>query len=209
MRMGRCPPGPPTRGSGLWNSMTGSVGRGRGRMGRASVPPLARAIIRQLTNSRTGIAYISFRQTWDRPPMSQAPSSLRQMTVGQFDALFPTDDACKAYLVARRWPDWRPLPTLRQCQAVARHRDRPFHWLCTQMLRAEGYRFSVLVGTMFENTKIGLRDWFRVIHLMLTAKKGVAALASSAGARLWQLQDGSLHVHAHPRRVASIPSSAS
>jgi hypothetical protein len=30
----------------------------------------------------------------------------------------------------------------------------------------------VLVGTIFENTNKRLRDWFRVMHLMLTSKKG-------------------------------------
>jgi hypothetical protein len=39
-----------------------------------------------------------------------------------------------------------------------------------------GYRFSVLVGTVFENTNIGLRNWFKVIYMMVTSKKGVAAL---------------------------------
>jgi len=34
----------------------------------------------------------------------------------------------------------------------------------------------VLVGTVFENTKYPLRDWFRVIHMILTSKKGVSAL---------------------------------
>jgi hypothetical protein len=41
---------------------------------------------------------------------------------------------------------------------------------------AGGYRFSVLVGTIFENTNKPLRNWFRVIHMMLTSKKGVSAL---------------------------------
>ena len=27
----------------------------------------------------------------------------QQMTVRQFEKLFPTDDACKQYLTARRW----------------------------------------------------------------------------------------------------------
>ena len=39
-----------------------------------------------------------------------------------------------------------------------------------------GYRFSHLVGTIFENTNKPLKDWFRVIHLMLTSKKGMSAL---------------------------------
>ena len=44
-------------------------------------------------------------------------------------------------------------------------------------LRAgSGYRFSHIAGTIFENTNKPLRDWFRVIHLMLTSKKGVSAL---------------------------------
>ena len=39
----------------------------------------------------------------------------------------------------------------------------------------EGYRFSILVGTIFENTNKPLRDWFKVAHLMLTSKKGMSA----------------------------------
>jgi hypothetical protein len=39
----------------------------------------------------------------------------------------------------------------------------------------------VLVDTAFENTKTGLRDWFRVIHVVLTGKKGVAALEVQRG----------------------------
>ncbi len=102
------------------------------------------------------------------------PQFTRQMTVGQFEVLFPTDDACKAYLAARRWPDGVRCPRCGNANLYALH-ARPFHWLC-RGCSEQGYRFSVLVGTMFENTKIGLRDWFRVIHMMLTAKKGVAAL---------------------------------
>ncbi|MGH6835257.1 MAG: IS1595 family transposase [Methylocella sp.] len=39
-----------------------------------------------------------------------------------------------------------------------------------------GYRFSVIAGTIFENTNKPLKDWFRVAHLMLTSKKGMSAL---------------------------------
>jgi hypothetical protein len=38
------------------------------------------------------------------------------------------------------------------------------------------YRFSHITGTIFENTNKPLREWFRVIHLMLTSKKGISAL---------------------------------
>jgi hypothetical protein len=97
-----------------------------------------------------------------------------QMTSGQFERLFPTDEACKAYLVARRWPNGVRCPRCDNDKVWELH-ARPFHWLCRNCSE-QGYRFSVLVETIFEDTKIGLRDWFKVIYMMLTAKKGVAAL---------------------------------
>jgi hypothetical protein len=98
-----------------------------------------------------------------------------QVTVSQFEELFPTDDACKEYLVARRWPNGVRCP---RCDNpdVYPFANRPFHWQCSKCAKAGGYRFSVLVGTIFENTNVGLRTWFRVIHMMLTSKKGVSAL---------------------------------
>ena len=33
------------------------------------------------------------------------PKAVHQLTAAQFDALFPNEDACAAYLVARRWPE--------------------------------------------------------------------------------------------------------
>ena len=37
--------------------------------------------------------------------MARRPKPVPQMTVAQFDATFPDEDACKAYLQARRWPN--------------------------------------------------------------------------------------------------------
>jgi predicted RNA-binding Zn-ribbon protein involved in translation (DUF1610 family)/IS1 family transposase len=99
----------------------------------------------------------------------------RQMTISQFEEMFPDDDACKSYLQSRRWPVGIRCPRCGN-EKVYSVTNRPFNWQCTQCAAAGGYRFSVLVGTIFENTNIGLRDWFRVIHMMLTSKKGVAAL---------------------------------
>lgn len=49
-------------------------------------------------------------------------------------------------------------------------------WECADCREGEAYRFSHLVGTIFENTNKPLREWFRVIHIMLSSKKGVSAL---------------------------------
>ena len=56
------------------------------------------------------------------------------------------------------------------------HGSKEFHWVCYNCAPESSYRFSVLVDTVFENTNKPLRDWFRVIHMMMTSKKGVSAL---------------------------------
>jgi hypothetical protein len=44
-----------------------------------------------------------------------------------------------------------------------------------QMCRQRRYRFSVLVGTIFENTNVPMLQWFKVVYFMLTSK-GISAL---------------------------------
>jgi transposase-like protein len=51
----------------------------------------------------------------------------------------------------------------------------PFKWQCYHCAPT-GYRFSVIAGTIFENTNKPLLDWFRVVHFMLASKKGMSAL---------------------------------
>jgi transposase-like protein len=106
--------------------------------------------------------------------MPQENKRIHQMTIKQFEDLFPHDDACKSYLVRHRWPVGIRCPRCGH-DRVYELATRPFHWQCHNCA-PQGYRFSVLVGTIFENTNIGLRDWFRVIHMMLTSKKGISAL---------------------------------
>lgn len=101
---------------------------------------------------------------------------IHQMTVGDFERLFPDEDACKAYLTRNRWPDG-VIRCPRCGNNQVKEHSRPFHWNCYSCSPdGVGYRFSVLVGTIFENTNKPLRDWFRVMHLMLTSKKGISAL---------------------------------
>ena len=99
---------------------------------------------------------------------------IHQLTSVQFDKRFPNEDACKAYLQSNRWPEGVRCPRCETDQVfVVSHKEH--HWKCKQC-DINGYRFSVLVGTIFENTNKPLRDWFRVMHMMLTSKKGISAL---------------------------------
>jgi transposase-like protein len=101
---------------------------------------------------------------------------VHQMTIRQFEAQFPDESACRAYLQANRWPDGVQCPRCGN-ENVHESSHKEHHWNCYQCSAdGVGYRFSVLVGTIFENTNKPLREWFRVMHMMLTSKKGVSAL---------------------------------
>ncbi len=105
-----------------------------------------------------------------------SPQFTRQMTIPEWEAFFPDDDACKAYLTRRRWPSGVVVCPRCGNDKVYPVTGRPFHWQCTRCVKAGGYRFSVLVNTIFENTNIGLRQWFKVIYLMLSSKKAISSL---------------------------------
>jgi transposase-like protein len=107
--------------------------------------------------------------------MARRPKSVPQMTTAQFEALFPTEDACRAYLQARRWPSGVRCPRCGN-DKVFPVKSMPFKWQCYACTPNQGYRFSVIAGTIFENTNKPLRDWFRVVHYMLASKKGMPAL---------------------------------
>jgi hypothetical protein len=109
--------------------------------------------------------------------VSVMPKAVHQLTSAQFDKMFPIgdEDACKAYLKARRWPQGVRCPRCGN-PAVYDLPSRKWHWQCEKCAPGgDGYRFSVIAGTVFENTNKPLRDWFKVAHLMLTSKKGMSA----------------------------------
>lgn len=100
---------------------------------------------------------------------------VKQLSTRDFDKLFPNEEACDNYLVHRRWPKGVHCPRCGS-DSVYPLQTMKFKWECSDCREGGAYRFSHLVGTIFENTKVDLRDWFKVIHLMLTAKKSVSAM---------------------------------
>ncbi|MGI8570566.1 MAG: IS1595 family transposase [Methylocella sp.] len=106
---------------------------------------------------------------------AKQPKPIHQLTAAQFEKLFPDEPACCAYLVARRWPDGVRCPRCGNPDLYDASSYKSFHWQC-RACGPDGYRFSLIAGTIFENTNKPLRDWYRVIHLMLVSKKGMSAL---------------------------------
>jgi|ERR1017187_1661534 transposase-like protein len=95
------------------------------------------------------------------------------MTLTELTDRFQTEDSCRAYLVEMRWPKGVSCP---RCGNEKVHRlGRPWTWRCGKCA-TNGYNFTPLVGTIFENTNYPLRTWFQVIYLMCQSKKGMSAL---------------------------------
>jgi transposase-like protein len=98
-------------------------------------------------------------------------------TLSQLMQRFSTEEACKQFLQERRWPNGVECPRCGNSK-VYELKSKPFHWVCKgkECGGRNGYRFSVITKTVFENTNYDLRVWFQVIYLMTQSKKGISAL---------------------------------
>lgn len=99
-------------------------------------------------------------------------------TISEFDRHFGTDEQCRRFLLQMRWPDGVRCPRCDRKEGVYALKARPFHWACKNKGCGgrNGYRFSVITRTIFQDTKKPLNLWFKIGYLMLTSKKGVSAL---------------------------------
>lgn len=82
---------------------------------------------------------------------------------------FNTESKCKQALAESRWTDGDVVcPYCGTHHCVVRKDGR---YRCNHCKR----NFSVLVGTIFEDTKIGLRRWFMAMYLISSHKKGISS----------------------------------
>jgi transposase-like protein/ribosomal protein L37AE/L43A len=90
-------------------------------------------------------------------------------TVLEFRERFATEEACRDYVVALRWPEGFVCP---QCgQKKAWEMGRGLYW-CQNC----GYQASVTAGTLFNDTHKPLRLWFEAMWYITNQKSGVSAL---------------------------------
>ncbi len=95
------------------------------------------------------------------------------MTFAKFEKSFPNEDACLAYLVKMRWPTGVECP--RCANPKVYELAKPYRWQCKKCAK-NGYLFSPIAGTIFENTNIKLKMWFQVVMILTQSKKGISAL---------------------------------
>lgn len=96
--------------------------------------------------------------------MEEYPRSLRE-----FEKQFASEQACREYLFRLRWPEGFRCP---RCSGAR-------HWPVKSMLlecAGCGHQTTVTAGTIFQDTRKPLTDWFRAMYWVTTQKNGASAL---------------------------------
>jgi ISXO2 transposase-like protein/transposase-like zinc ribbon protein len=98
--------------------------------------------------------------------MAQEPKTLQQAII-----YFSNPDNCVSYLVDRRWPDGVVCPTCGRMDAAYVPARRV--WQCKT--RHPKSQFSAKVGTVMEDSAIGLDKWLVAMWLVANSKNGVSS----------------------------------
>jgi len=88
--------------------------------------------------------------------------------VTEFEARFPTEEACRAYLSRLRWPDGFRC----RCGEASAWQTARGLWQCA----ACGAQTSVTAGTVFQDTRKPLRLWCHAMWWVTSQKTGASAL---------------------------------
>ena len=91
------------------------------------------------------------------------------LTILEFQQRFATEEACRAYVFASRWPEGFICPG---CAARKGGGETRRHlWICTSC----GRQTSVTAGTVMHGTRLPLRTWFWAAYLVSTFHPGISA----------------------------------
>lgn len=90
-------------------------------------------------------------------------------TLLEFEDRFRTEDACRDYLFALRWPDGFVCPRCGGRTGWEGSRGRVICGACR-------YQATVTAGTIFADTRKPLRLWFRAMWLVTSQKSGASAI---------------------------------
>ena len=92
-------------------------------------------------------------------------------TLLELEKRFSTEDACRKYLAALRWPEGFVCPGCGTRKGWKMARDL---WLCAGCRR----QVSVTAGTIFERSRLPLVLWFRAMWYLTSQKNGASALGT-------------------------------
>jgi len=90
-----------------------------------------------------------------------------------FQAHFNTEEKCREYLEAQRWGNTPACPC---CGSTNVHRFATNNRIFKCREKECRSKFSVTVGTIYENTKIPLQKWFLATYILAVHSKGISSL---------------------------------
>lgn len=90
-------------------------------------------------------------------------------TLMELERRFREESACRTYLAALRWPEGFVCPG---CGGRKSLEIRRALWRCVDCRR----EVSVTAGTIFQDSKLPLTVWFRVMWQVTSQKNGISAL---------------------------------
>lgn len=88
--------------------------------------------------------------------------------------MFPDDAAAEAWLASIRWPDGPRCPYCDSDNVLsgAAHKTMPYRCRAKECRK----RFSVRIGTVLQDSKLGYQTWALAIYLMTTELKGRSSM---------------------------------
>lgn len=96
----------------------------------------------------------------------KAPATLQEAIIYFADA-----DNCFRYMVAHRWPDGVACPACGRTDVSYLRNQRKFQCKSAHAKR----QFTVKVGTIFEDSPLGLDKWLPAVWIIVSAKNGVSS----------------------------------
>ncbi|MFN2492250.1 MAG: transposase [Pyrinomonadaceae bacterium] len=96
----------------------------------------------------------------------KTPKTLQQAVI-----YFSNPENCLNYLTARRWPDGVTCPTCGRDDVTFLAKQKK--WQCKSAHKQR--QFSAKVGTIFEDSPLGLDKWLTTVWLTTNAKNGISS----------------------------------
>lgn len=94
-------------------------------------------------------------------------------TILAFQKHFDTDEKCREYLEQQRW---NGTPACPHCGSLNVNRFATDNRIFKCREKQCRKKFSVTVGTIYENTKIPLTKWFLASYILTNHSKGISSL---------------------------------
>jgi transposase-like protein len=97
---------------------------------------------------------------------SAQPKSLQEAIIYFSDA-----DNCLQYVVSKRWPDGVSCPSCGRTDVTFLAKQRKFQCKSAHAKR----QFTAKVGTIFEDSPLGLDKWLPAVWMLVNCKNGVSS----------------------------------